>query len=105
MVMVLHDALHVVLIEFLFVCLHLISIILLSFTKSMLNIRYQQKKRRIEYRNKVYAGYGDLFCIIYHWGGMVGGLRFMEMLGACSLGSGPVGGTREGCSGSFMLGG
>lgn len=52
----------------------------------------------------VHLGYG-LFLSFYHWGGMVGGLRFMEIFGACSFGSGPVGGTSVGCSGSFILGG
>lgn len=36
---------------------------------------------------------------------MVGGLKFIAMLGACNLGRGPVGRTREGCSGGLKLGG
>lgn len=40
-----------------------------------------------------------------HCGGIVGGLRFIPMFGACSFGRGPVGGIRPGCSGSFKLGG
>jgi len=36
---------------------------------------------------------------------MVGGLRFIAILGACNLGSGPVGRTKVGCYGGFILGG
>lgn len=48
-----------------------------------------------------------MVCILsfHHWGGIVGGLRFMAIFGAWSFGSGPVGGTSVGCSGSFILGG
>jgi len=41
----------------------------------------------------------------HHCGGMVGGLRFIAILGACNLGSGPVGRTKVGCYGGFILGG
>lgn len=40
-----------------------------------------------------------------HLGGIVGGLRLIAMLGACSLGRGPVGGTKVGCYGGFKVGG
>lgn len=41
----------------------------------------------------------------HHWGGIVGGFKFIEMFGACNFGNGPVGGTNVGCSTGLMLGG
>lgn len=41
----------------------------------------------------------------HHWGGIVGGFMFIAIFGACNFGSGPVGATRIGCSGGFILGG
>jgi hypothetical protein len=43
--------------------------------------------------------------VAHHWGGIVGGLRFIAMFGACNFGRGPVGGTKLGCYGGFKVGG